>query len=61
MRDFLPTLLLLTRIIEDLTHIIEDLKRVIISYKIYKTSLRRVSSISYEMTTSVRFCLQYDL
>ena len=38
----------------------EDLTRRVISYKIYETSLRRISSISYEMTTSVRFCLSYD-
>ena len=31
-----------------------------ISFEIYETSLRRVSYISYEMTTSVRFCLSYD-
>ena len=34
------------------------------SYEIYEMSLRRVSKISYEisyeMTTSVRFCLSYD-
>ena len=41
------------------THI-EDLTRVVISYEIYETSLRRVSWISYEMTTSVRLCLSYD-
>ena len=39
---------------------IEDLTRVVISYEIYKTSLWRVSQISYEMTTRVRFCLSYD-
>ena len=39
---------------------IEDLTRVVILYEIYETSLRRVSYISYEMTTSVRFCLSYD-
>ena len=39
---------------------IEDLTLVVISYEIYETSLRRVSEISYEMTTSVRFCLSYD-
>ena len=33
---------------------------MVISYEIYETSLRRVSYISYEMTTSVRFCLSYD-
>ena len=33
---------------------------MVISYEIYETSLRRVSQISYEMTTSVRFCLSYD-
>ena len=38
----------------------EDLTRVVISYEIYETSLRRVSQFSYEMTTSVRFCLSYD-
>ena len=38
---------------------IKDLTRVVISYEIYETSLRRVSLISYEMTTSVRFCLSY--
>ena len=30
------------------------------SSEIYETSLRRVSLIPYEMTTSVRFCLSYD-
>ena len=35
----------------------EDLTRVVISYEIYETSFRRVSSISHEMTTRVRFCL----
>ena len=35
---------------------IEDLTLVVISYEIYETSLRRVS---YEMTSSVRFCLSY--
>ena len=35
---------------------VEDLTQVEISHEIYETSLRRVS-ISYEMTTSVRFCL----
>ena len=39
---------------------IEDLTRVVISYDIYETSLRRVSQISYGMTTSVRFSLSYD-
>ena len=39
---------------------IEDFTRVLISYEIYETNLRRVSSISYEMITSVRFCLSYD-
>ena len=39
---------------------IEDLTLVVISYEIYETSPRRVSWISYEMTTSVRFCLSYD-
>ena len=38
----------------------EDLRRVVISYEIYKTSLRQVSLISYEMTTKVRFCESYD-
>ena len=38
----------------------EDLTRVVISYEIYETSRRRVSQFSYEMTTSVRFCLSYD-
>ena len=33
---------------------------MVILYEIYETSLRRVSLISYEMTTSVRFCLLYD-
>ena len=33
---------------------------MVISYEIYETSLCRVSKISYEMTTSVRFCLSYD-
>ena len=28
--------------------------------EIYETSLRRVSQISYKVTTSVRFCLSYD-
>ena len=32
---------------------------MVISYEIDETSLRRVSS--YEMATSVRFCLLYDL
>ena len=41
-------------------HDIEDLTRVVISYEIDETSIRRVSSISYEMTTWVRFCLSYD-
>ena len=39
---------------------IEDLTRVIVSHELYETSLRRVSFISYETTTSVRFCLSYD-
>ena len=39
---------------------IEDLTLVVISYEIYETSLWQVSYISYEMTTSVRFCLSYD-
>ena len=38
----------------------EDLTQVVISYEIYETSLWRVSQISYEMTTCVRFCLSYD-
>ena len=33
---------------------------MVISFEIYETSLRRVSYISYEMTSSVRFCLSYD-
>ena len=33
---------------------------MVISIKIYDTSYRRVSFISYEMTTSVRFCESYD-
>ena len=33
---------------------------MVISYESYETSLWRVSYISYEMTTSVRFCLSYD-
>ena len=33
---------------------------MVILFDIYETSLRRVSYISYEMTTSVRFCLTYD-
>ena len=40
---------------------IENLTRVIISYNIYETSLQRVLYISYEMTTSIRFCLSYDV
>ena len=36
---------------------IEDLTRVGVSYEIYETRLRRVSKISYEMTTRVGFCL----
>ena len=32
---------------------------MVISYEVYEMSLRRVSYISYEMTTSVRFCLLY--
>ena len=39
---------------------IEDLTQVVISYEICETRLRRVSIISYEMPTSVRFCLSYD-
>ena len=30
-----------------------------LSHEIFKTSLRRVSLISYDMTTSIRFCLSY--
>ena len=37
-----------------------DLTRVVISYELYETSLRRVSLISYKMTTNARFCLSYD-
>ena len=33
---------------------------MVITYEIYETSLRRVSLTSYEMTTSVKFCLLYD-
>ena len=33
---------------------------MVISYEIYETSLRRVSLISYEMTTRVRFFLSFD-
>ena len=43
-----------------ITTLIEDLTGVVISYEIYETSLRRVSCISYEMTTSVRFYLSYE-
>ena len=39
---------------------IEDLTRVVISKEIYERSLQRDSLISYEMTTSVRFCFPYD-
>ena len=39
---------------------IKDLTRVVISYEIYETSLLRVSWISYEMSTSVRFCFLSD-
>ena len=39
---------------------IKDLTRVVISYETYETSLWRVSQNSYEMTTSVKFCLSYD-
>ena len=35
---------------------IEDLTRVVISYEICETNLWRVS---YEMTTSLKFCLSY--
>ena len=38
----------------------KDLTLAVISYAIYETSFRRVSSILYEMTTNVRFCLSYD-
>ena len=31
---------------------------MVISYEIYETSLRQ---ISYEMTTSIRFCFSHDL
>ena len=40
--------------------VIEGLTWVDISYEIYETSLRRVSLISYEMTTSASFRLLYD-
>ena len=33
---------------------------MVILYEIYETSLWRVSYISYEMTTSVRFCLSHN-
>ena len=33
---------------------------MVISYEIYEKSILRVSEISYEMTTSIRFCLLYD-
>ena len=33
---------------------------MVISYEIYETSLLQVLKISYEITTSVRFCLSYD-
>ena len=33
---------------------------MVISYEIYETSLRRVSKIANEMTTSVNICLSYD-
>ena len=33
---------------------------MVISYENYETNLRRVSKISYEMATSVKFCLSYD-
>ena len=39
---------------------IEDFTRIVILYEIYEMSFRRVSIISYEMTTSVRLCLSYD-
>ena len=39
---------------------IEDLTLVVISYEVNETSLWRVSKISYEMTTSIRFCFSYD-
>ena len=40
---------------------IENLTRVFLSYDIYETSLQRVLYISYEMTTSIRFFLSYDV
>ena len=39
---------------------IQDITRVSFLYEIHEKSLRRVSLISYEMTTSVRFYLSYD-
>ena len=42
------------------SQLILDLTRVVISYEIYVTRLWRVSLISYEMITRVRFCLSYD-
>ena len=39
---------------------IGDLTRMVILYEFYEMSLRRVSGIVYEITTSVRFCLWYD-
>ena len=39
---------------------IDDLTLMVISYEIYENSLWRVPLISYEMTTSVRFCISYD-
>ena len=38
---------------------IQDLTRAVVSCEIYESSLWRVSYTSYEMTTSVRFCLSY--
>ena len=34
--------------------------RVVISYEIYETRLRLFSKISYELTTSVRFCFSCE-
>lgn len=39
---------------------LQNLTRVVMLYEIYKTRLRRVSYISYEITKCVRFCLSYD-
>ena len=33
---------------------------MVISYKVYEMSLLEISLISFEMTTSVWFCLSYD-